>query len=249
MEVHAHAHTPRKKWTHFLWEFVMLFLAVFAGFMAENAREKMVERHREKEYMESMLKDLKTDHAKLEKLVTDHQRVIIGIDSLLNHFDEFSIGKFSPAYELYASSLNGYTDFIYTDRTIDQLKSAGNMRLIRHQDVSDSITYYDSDARDYLLEQTGLQRHYEQVSTYLNRIFNFRLLKSFIQKMRRGEPVVAGQFDFLLTHDKQQLEEFYNTVTSYRNSLASRMYSATILKESTKSLQNFIKEKYGLSDE
>jgi hypothetical protein len=29
MEVHAHAHTARKKWTHYLWEFLMLFLAVF----------------------------------------------------------------------------------------------------------------------------------------------------------------------------------------------------------------------------
>ena len=26
MEVHAH--TPRKKWTHYFWEFLMLFLAV-----------------------------------------------------------------------------------------------------------------------------------------------------------------------------------------------------------------------------
>ena len=29
MEVHAHPHTPRKKWTHYFWEFLMLFRAVF----------------------------------------------------------------------------------------------------------------------------------------------------------------------------------------------------------------------------
>ena len=38
MEVHAHTHTERKKWTHYLWEFLMLFLAVFCGFLAENQR-------------------------------------------------------------------------------------------------------------------------------------------------------------------------------------------------------------------
>ena len=27
MEVHAHTHTARKKWTHYFWEFLMLFLA------------------------------------------------------------------------------------------------------------------------------------------------------------------------------------------------------------------------------
>ena len=36
MEVHSHTHSPRKKWTHYFWEFLMLFLAVFCGFLAEN---------------------------------------------------------------------------------------------------------------------------------------------------------------------------------------------------------------------
>jgi hypothetical protein len=34
MEVHAHARTARKKWTHYFWEFLMLFFAVFCGFLA-----------------------------------------------------------------------------------------------------------------------------------------------------------------------------------------------------------------------
>jgi hypothetical protein len=45
MEVHHHAHASdpalhrgRKKWTHNFWEFLMLFLAVFCGFLAENQR-------------------------------------------------------------------------------------------------------------------------------------------------------------------------------------------------------------------
>lgn len=33
MEVHAHTHTQRKKWTHYYWEFLMLFPAVFGGFL------------------------------------------------------------------------------------------------------------------------------------------------------------------------------------------------------------------------
>ena len=39
MEVHHHAHTPRKKWTHYFWEFFMLFLAVNCGFFVENQRD------------------------------------------------------------------------------------------------------------------------------------------------------------------------------------------------------------------
>jgi len=63
MEVHAHTHTPRKKWTHYFWEFLMLFLAVFAGFLAENQREHIVEHGREKQYMQSLYSDVKKDTA------------------------------------------------------------------------------------------------------------------------------------------------------------------------------------------
>ena len=66
MEVHARTHTERKKWTHYLWEFLMLFLAVFCGFLAENQREHMIEHKREKQYMKSLLEDLQNDIADLK---------------------------------------------------------------------------------------------------------------------------------------------------------------------------------------
>jgi len=46
MEVHKHPHhvTHKKKWTEYLLEFFMLFLAVFLGFVADNIRENSVER-------------------------------------------------------------------------------------------------------------------------------------------------------------------------------------------------------------
>ena len=58
MEVHQHTHTPRKKWTHYFWEFLMLFLAVTLGFFVENQREHFIEHKREKEYIRSLVKDI-----------------------------------------------------------------------------------------------------------------------------------------------------------------------------------------------
>jgi hypothetical protein len=58
MDVHQHSHTERKKWTHYLWEFLMLFLAVFCGFLAENQREHLIEHKREKQFIVTMLEDL-----------------------------------------------------------------------------------------------------------------------------------------------------------------------------------------------
>lgn len=50
MEVHKHPHhvTHKKKWGEYLLEFIMLFLAVFLDFSAENLRERMAEHNIEK---------------------------------------------------------------------------------------------------------------------------------------------------------------------------------------------------------
>jgi len=69
MEVHAHTHTPRKKWTHYFWEFFMLFLAVFCGFLAEYKLEHMIEKRKEKQIISALYTDLKKDTANLNDII------------------------------------------------------------------------------------------------------------------------------------------------------------------------------------
>jgi len=90
MEVHHHvhpatggAHSSRQKWTHYLWEFVMLFLAVFCGFLAENFREHQVEHRREKAYIKSLIKDVELDIISLRHSSGVRKRYINYYDSLV----------------------------------------------------------------------------------------------------------------------------------------------------------------------
>ena len=83
MEVHSHTHTARKKWTHYLWEFIMLFLAVFCGFLAENQREHFIEHRREKAFMASILDDIRSDTAMLALMHQSFSRITNHIDSLI----------------------------------------------------------------------------------------------------------------------------------------------------------------------
>src|SRR6195256_1492529 len=63
MEVHHHPdlHHKPKKWKEYFLEFLMLFLAVTLGFFAESYREHLVEQKKEREYIKSMVEDLKSD--------------------------------------------------------------------------------------------------------------------------------------------------------------------------------------------
>ena len=81
MEVHAHTHTPRKKWTHYFWEFLMLFLAVFCGFLAEYQLEHKIEKDREKQYSKTLYEDLKADTAILNGMIKETNFVIPKVDS------------------------------------------------------------------------------------------------------------------------------------------------------------------------
>jgi len=150
MEVHHHSHlasgethTKRKKWTEYFWEFLMLFLAVFCGFLAENIREHQVEHEREKQYMITMMEDLKNDTAVLARVVAFWNDINNSIDSVSDAI-QFPIAQtnFAKAYRHLSNALN-YYGFRYNDRTISQLKNSGGFRLIRQRDVANKIIFYD----------------------------------------------------------------------------------------------------------
>ena len=84
MEVHHHAHTARKKWTHYFWEFLMLFLAVFCGFLAEYQLEHKIERDREKKFIQTFIEDLKIDTAAINKNLLFRKKKGAQIDSLID---------------------------------------------------------------------------------------------------------------------------------------------------------------------
>ena len=83
MEVHHHSHTTRKKWAHYFWEFLMLFLAVFCGFLAEYQLEHKIEKDRERQYMVTMIEDLRSDSTMLESNIRKRTSRINMMDSLV----------------------------------------------------------------------------------------------------------------------------------------------------------------------
>ena len=161
MEVHAHTHTPRKKWTHYFWEFLMLFLAVFCGFLAENQREHMVEHRREKQFMRSMIEDLKTDTVEMKDILSNVYISSNYVDSmlLLLTADIIPDEAIIKSYQFTFPALNNVV-IVFNDRTITQLKNAGNMRLIRNQKVNDDIIKY--------------WNHIEQINKTLDRHLSYR---------------------------------------------------------------------------
>jgi len=147
MEVHHHSHPEvsghRKKWTHYFWEFLMLFLAVFCGFLAENKREHWVEDHRAKEYAKSLYADILLDRDELYRGIAQTRFIIAAIDSLVD-----LSGKISPngpvpgSFYYYGRFASSTFRIDWSRSTIDQLIQSGNLRYFRDKELVEAINFY-----------------------------------------------------------------------------------------------------------
>jgi hypothetical protein len=143
MEVHAHTHTPRKKWTHYFWEFVMLFLAVFCGFLAEYQLEHKIEKEREREYIHSLIDDLKSDTALIRQHIALNKFTIRLMDSLIFFLNHPDLITSNGARVYYMARVAPRTvTFASNNKTFEQLKHAGGFRLIRNNEASNKIMNY-----------------------------------------------------------------------------------------------------------
>ena len=183
MEVQHHAHTARKKWTHYFWEFLMLFLAVFCGFLAEYQLEHKIEKDREKQFMQTMAEDLKTDSARLNRLIRLRKSRIRELDTLFHLIasDEY-LSNGRKVYELYEFPYWDILRFFPSDRTMQQLKNGGNMRLIRKKNVSNALMKYDVTVRNYK-EYEPLQ---QELATQINEHIEKLLDPLIIEKAKRA---------------------------------------------------------------
>lgn len=176
MHLHQQSHTERKKWTNYLWEFFMLFLAVFCGFLAEWQLEHTIERQREKQFIHSLTEDLKRDTTQLRRYIRFTRYTQRYCDSVQLCIGNSDIFKNSDSFYDYTRELARFFRFNPTDRTMQQLKNAGNMRLIRNWNVSNAITDYDSKTKN-LAELDGQLN--DQIVKYREFLVEFLDLSSY----------------------------------------------------------------------
>jgi hypothetical protein len=145
MEVHRHSPTARKKWTHYFWEFLMLFLAVFCGFLAEYQLEHYIEKQRAKDFARSLHRDLVIDTAGFNRNIERLSLCTKKIDTLIGLLNstEEAKNKVSSIYNLSAYA------FITpistpTESTLLQLLNSGALRYLKDNLLVDSIKIYNN---------------------------------------------------------------------------------------------------------
>jgi hypothetical protein len=246
METHAHHlhKAPGRGFQHYLFEFFMLFLAVFSGFLAESWREHLGEVQREKKYMQMMTEDLEQDLIWTNNWLKRANQFPGGMDSLISicYLEKYNDDNIKTMYALnnrYMQKL----DLNFADRTSAQLKNAGGMRLIHVQKVADLISQYwkqETEINNIYDNYDGFRKNTRELSF---RIFNYKYYLKDPGALQDGEHYKQ----VLLDANPKTLVEYANHVTMMKDIL-NEFFIPTIErhKDLSAALIRVIKKEYHL---
>jgi len=241
MEVH-HTHSSGKKWHHHLWEFLMLFFAVFCGFLAEYYLEQTIEHHREEQFMSSLVEDLSLDTTEVKLRISQVEDTKRFSDSAIAFLNSYKPASTIPAYfgnQLIAAQQR--LRLINTDRTSTQLKNSGGMRLIRNKKVIDQILAYWKQVEE---SQSSLDRYL--VIRNAGRDLTFKLFRTNIS-YSDSVPIKNIKNLDVIDDDPKKWFELTNLIAISRQ-IAKGEHSTNLHKqyESALELIKTIKEEYHL---
>ena len=142
MEVHHHSHSSRKKWTHYFWEFLMLFLAVFAGFLAENQREHYVEDQRAKVLAKNLYKELYADSIAVQQKIDLRNRKESECAYFIDYVKDSNLIKLSTRfYPAFTWTFLQSAQLLFepNDGILNQLRNSGELRYFKSSELQASI--------------------------------------------------------------------------------------------------------------
>jgi hypothetical protein len=164
--------------------------------------EHKIERDREKQFMQTMAEDLKTDSAQLNRLIKLRKSRIRELDTLFHIIanDEYLI-KGRKVYELYELPYWDILRFFPSDRTMQQLKNGGNLRLIRKKNVSNALIKYDILVRNFKEYETLQAELATQINQHLEKLLDPLIIekatRAFAEKQLAADTIVSrsGRMD------------------------------------------------------
>lgn len=255
MEVHKHPHdvTHKKKWGEYFLEFLMIFLAVFLGFVAENFREHQVEKEKGRQYVRSLYEDLKLDTARINEMILYDDDKIEGMSNMESCFDTVSL---RPEETECMGKLILYSrtnrSFSITDRTITQLANAGGFRILDKADA-DSIWGYINIFKLYQdFQSTVFQTSQDNLRNTLNEIAKFKAIKTLLRNPAPPygttssaiTPDMVLHGPLLISQDKTLLNKWFTQLLIYRRGTTAQRNQMAGLLSKASALIEYYKNKY-----
>lgn len=228
----------------------MLFLAVFCGFLAEYQLEHKIEKDREKQYIESMIDDVKEDAIKINKSISFCTEQVAAIDTLIQNIYHrpYTDSSLKMMYYLVRKYAAIRSTVNFTKRTITQLSNSGGLRLIRNKQASDSIVLYQEATlsaetqADYFV---GFRMG--KVNDFTIKLFDTEYLMNYDRNTIRNILISKDKIA-LLNNDPQLMKEFANALFFAKGTLLTYIALLERLSLKSVSVSQFLAETYHIEN-
>ena len=249
MEVHHHGHVHRdKKWKEYLFQFFMLFLAVFCGMLAEYQLEHIVEHNKEKQYIKSFIQNIKSDTASLQIFIKLGKQKEKGLDSLLIISKESittpQIRKLF--YKWSFRTLSTIPTFSSNDATSSQLRNSGGYRLIQRKGVADSLTTYDEFNKLVTIQAGYYSNYFNQINSIWQEMIDLTVLQD-TSYFKTGA-FTNKELPALVIEPKQKLL-FNNKIIYFSGVLKNYDQILQLMLDYATRIIPFLQKKYDLENE
>jgi hypothetical protein len=193
-----------------------------------------------------MIEDLKSDTIQLSSTIS----TLVNREAII---DSFVLLLGSPGFRNYGNEIYFFARYISlpayffsNDRTIQQLKNSGALRLIRNMEVSDSIMLYDQKVRYLMYEfndEANIRAEFRQVArTKFNGLVFFSMLDKknpLMVNRPQNNPQMFAQ-------DAAAVNEVITQAQYVRNATRRQRFKQQELKNNAAILITLIKKEYHL---
>lgn len=247
---HLDHFSPKKKWYVYFIDFIMLFVAVTLGFLAENVRDQQTDKNREISYLKNVHEDLLVDINKFELVISSNNLRLLMLDSL--HMEINKASPDLPSLYYYIRNLALRTTFESSHLGLDQIKASGGFRLIQNAKIIAGIQDYErmlnstmklEEIRERTLEQTRFKMAVVfDAGTLYQMTKNQSMFKGEKMEVRFKRPAYAAPF---VVGDRETFNELINYVNIGLNTNLYLNNRYNELKSIAKALDAAIMEEYG----
>ena len=256
MDVQHHPDIEKKGLKEYLLEGVMIFFAVFMGFIAENIREYITNRHKEKDLIVMLASELKNDTTNLRILSTVYLPVHNKwVDSA--HLYTHTLPIKGNERKIYTAILNATAWSLYTppDATLNAIKSTGGFDLIESQKVKSSLLAYSTRVELYLKDSEFLINVQHSVDTAMVSVIDESLSQKTVanqySRLEKGSSNFLTEADIpadiqFATYNKEAFIIFDRKIDQADNSVNDLFGQYQKLREDEINLLQLLQEEYDL---
>lgn len=196
-------------------EIVLVVIGILIALQLNSWKEKNAERKLEKEYIVSLIEDIKKDIQNFDVAIDLNEQRIKYLDSFASVCFTYEKENEHQVFYLYRVSLR-HPDFVsQTDRTLAQLKNAGGMRLITKKTTADSIIQYEGYFKKLTNQQTWYEGMLKDLVSAGIHVFNFKDAPKYKGEQRKLSLDDFNKMGKIASLDKKLIVELGNIANMY----------------------------------